>query len=208
MILFNKGGIILDELLILLVLLMFLKGNKNDFNKTNLQDSFSLNISSTHKKIKILKKISPYFPPDMIPAINKSLFITEKIVKVYETVEFIKKEDNFYDIKVADVNNKNERINYILSTLKREVSYDDAKEIGNGMELILNIDKYKKLASVLKTFLSNPDGINNSNSLEKIIEVMLEGRDEKEKKKITQMVKMFELMQTLDTQKKDSSEDK
>ena len=36
-----------------------------------------------------MKKIGPYFPPEYIAPINKSIMITEKILGLYEAISFM-----------------------------------------------------------------------------------------------------------------------
>ena len=173
----------------------------------DVEKTINLNIPYTAEKVRIMKKIGPYFPEEFLPVLNKSLVITEKIVKLYETIEFIQIPDANYIKEVIPVENNKDRLSYILNTIQKEVSREEIKNMGMAMDIILNIDKYKKMFNVLHSLMANPDTLNDPNKIFSLIEPFIQGKDEKEKEKLKDMAKMFEIMKTLDTPKKSKEND-
>lgn len=201
------GGI----MLILLLLVLNKKREEKISTISNKQvnelmnpNSFTLNIPYTRDKIKIMKKIGPYFPQEYISPINKSITITEKIIKLFEAVDFMETPQiNYIEPELSVANNK-ERISYIMNTIKNEVSKEEIKDMGLVLDIILNMDKYKNLFTILNSIITDPNSLNEPNKIIKLIEPLMEGKDEKEKEKMKEMMKMLEIMKTLDIGKKDS----
>ena len=167
-----------------------------------IDKSITLNIPYTIEKVKIMKKIGPYFPEEFIPALNKSLILTEKIIRVYELIEFMQITEAKYIKEPIPVENNRERISHIINTIQKEIPKEDMKNMGMTMEMVVNIDKYKKMFTILNSVMSNPDSLNDPNKMLSLIEPLLQGKDEKEKEKLKDMAKMLEIMNTLDTPKK------
>jgi len=162
------------------------------------KNQFTLNIPHTKKKIEIMKKVGPYFPPEYISPINKSIIITEKILKGYETLNFIENSQINYIKSSIPIKNNKERISYIINTIKNEVSKEEIKDMGMLFDIIINMDKYKTMFTMLNSFMSDPDSLNDPNKIFQIMEPLIEGKSEEEKKKMKEMMKMLEVMKTLD----------
>lgn len=161
-------------------------------------NTFTLDIPHTRGKMKIMKKIGSYFPPEYISPINKSLIITERIVKLYETIDFIENSQINYIENSIPVKDNKERINHIMNTIKNEVPREDVKNMGMFLDLIINMDKYKNLLSTFSSIVSDSNVLNDPNKMLKIIEPLMDGQSPEEKKKMTEMVNMLKLMQNLD----------
>ena len=198
-----------------LFLLLFLLNQKNESKKLNIptdkgknilntstHQTISLNIPYTEEKIRIMKKIGPYFSEDFLPIINKSIMATEKIIRLYEVMEFIQTPEIDYIQNIIPVKNNRERLSYIINTIQNEISREDIKNMGMAMEMILNIDKYKKMLTTLSSIMSDPESLNDPTKMLGLIEPFMEGKDEKEKEKLKDMAKMLEVMKNLDTSKK------
>lgn len=191
----------------LLAFFIFYVLNNTRTKKLNTRNTFSLNLNNidteyTTEKIRILKEIGPYFPEELIPVLNKSLLITEKIIKTHETMNFIKNNKPFKKINLIKVENNKERFNYIISTLKREIPEEKINSIGYPFNLILNYDRYKYMFNLFSSIVSNPEKLDNPKELISLIEPMMEGKDEKEKKKIKEMLQMAEIMMSLESSNK------
>ena len=200
---------------LVLFLLLFLLNQKNESKKLNIptdkgknilntstHQTISLNIPYTEEKIRIMKKIGPYFSEDFLPIINKSIMATEKIIRLYEVMEFIQTPEIDYIQNIIPVKNNRERLSYIINTIQNEISREDIKNMGMAMEMILNIDKYKKMLTTLSSIMSDPESLNDPTKMLGLIEPFMEGKDEKEKEKLKDMAKMLEVMKNLDTSKK------
>lgn len=162
------------------------------------KSKFTLNIPYTKKKIEIIKKIGPYFPPEYITPINKSIIITEKILKGYETLDFIENSEINYIESSIPIKDNKERFNYIINTIKNEVSNEEIKNMGMFLDIVVNMDKYKTMFTMLNSLMSDPDSLNDPNKIFQIMEPLIEGKTEEEKKKMKEMMKMLEIMKTLD----------
>lgn len=194
---------------LLLILLLVINRNKDKeiFGLKQIHDNTRvLNLPYTKEKIRIVKKIGPYFPEEFLPYLNNALVITEKFVQVYETLEFIQYTKGDYIKDSVPVENNKERLSYIINTIQREVSTEEVRNMGMAIEMILNIDKYKKMFTTLASVMANPEGLNNPSSILSIMEPFMDGKDEMEKKKLKDMANMFELMKTLDKPKKSKEE--
>lgn len=202
----------MDIGIILLLLLLFYKRKEKTSNifpteEENISYEFenktkSLNIPYTKEKINILKNIGIYFPEELIPLLNKSIFITEKIIKLFETMEFINISNISYIDKPIPVENNKERLSYIINTIQKEFPKENTQNIGTILDIIINMDKYKAIFSSLNTITSNPDNLKDPNQILHLLEPLLEGVDEKEKDKIREMAKILGLMNNLENTKK------
>lgn len=146
-----------------------------------------------------MKNIGPYFPEEFVPALNRSIIITEKIIKFYETIEFMQVSEAKYIKETIPVANNKERLSYIVNVIQKEVPKEETKNMGMALEMILNIDKYKKMFTILNSVISNPDSLNDPSKIFNLIEPFMQDKDEKEKLK--DMTKMLEIIKTLDTSK-------
>lgn len=191
----------------LLAFFLFYTLKNTEIKKSNIKNVLLLDLDSldteyTTEKIRILKEVGPYFPEELIPILNKSLLITEKIIKTHETMNFIKNNEPFKEVQLTKVENNKERFNYIISTLKREIPEEKINNIGYPFNLILNYDKYKYMFNLFSSIVSNPEKLDNPKELISLIEPMMEGKDEKEKKKMKEMLQMAEIMMALEPSNK------
>ena len=201
----------MDSILLLILLLFMMNRKKEqkalrieedlpiiDEPKEILENKFILNTTHTRDKIKIMKKIGPYFPEEYINPINKAILFTEQIVVLHTALEFLNApKTNYIESSVPLIDNR-ERIGYIMNTIRNEVSKDEIKDMGLVLDLIFNMDKYKSLFTVLNTFISDPNILNEPEKIIKLAETFMEGKNEEEKKKIREMMKMLEILQNLD----------
>ncbi|WP_416197613.1 MAG: DUF5667 domain-containing protein [Sporanaerobacter sp.] len=188
---------------IVLIFLIYLSMQRKENKKTISLDLKNLDIDNTYKKINILKKIGPYFPEEIIPILNKSLFLTEKIVKICEVADFVSTNNYYQEINSARIDNNKEKFNYIISTLKQEIPEEKIKSMDYPMNIILNYDKYKYMMNIISIIISNPQSLNDPNELLKASESLMDGMKENEKEKIKDMMKMFELMKALEPSNKE-----
>ncbi|NMA86836.1 MAG: hypothetical protein GX968_05885 [Tissierellia bacterium] len=197
---------------LLLILLLFIISKKKDEkvleieeklpvmekNKIILKNNQILNISRTKDKINIMKKIGPYFPEEYINPINKALSITEQIVVLHTAMEFIGEPKTNYIQASMSIADNRERIGHIMNTIKNEVSKEEIKDMGLILDIIFNMDKYKSLINMLSTFMSDPNSLNEPEKILELVGTFMDGKSEEEKKKIREMMKMLEVLKTMD----------
>lgn len=200
----------------LLLLLYYRKREKNSNILSNEEENIfygvknrtkGLNIAYTKEKINILKNIGNYFPENLVPPLNKSIFITEKIIKLYETVEFINTSEVSYIDKPIPVESNKERLSYIINTIQKEFPKEHTQSIASVLDVIVNMDKYKTMFNSFNAITSNPDSLKDPNQLLQILEPILEGVDEKEKDKIKEMAKILGVMNSLESTKNNEMKD-
>lgn len=201
----------MNTTLIFIFFIYFFMLKKDDTNGNMIQSENifnSLDTKQTYEKIDYLRSIGPYFPEWLVTILNKSILLTEKIVKVHELIEFIQTDHFIEPITPTKIDNNKERFNYIINTLKEEVPKERLNEMDYPMKLLLNYDKYKLLFVMMTQILSNPQKINEKDQLTQLAESLFDGKSEEGKEKMKEMLKMIEIMKVLDTSnKKDSKND-
>ncbi|WFA09431.1 hypothetical protein [Tissierella sp. Yu-01] len=186
----------------ILLLLLFLLNNGSNISSQdtihtlkNYLNSIEINNNYTKEKIKIAKKVVPLLPIEYAVPINKSVLVTEKIVKILEAKEFI----NSYEVpRISELDlEPKERLQRIVYTVQEEVKSSKIDDLGMVLDLLLNMDRYKKMLSTFTSLMSNKNSLNDTNSISKLIDIFVEGSNEEEKEKINDMVKMFDILKLL-----------
>lgn len=203
----NLGGLVMDNDFLIIILLLMTRKNKNkDISKVNTLESFINNIEIDNKytleKVNMVKKVGPYFPETYAPIINKSIGFTEKFIRMSETMNFIKEEDKTYISEYVHVNNNRDRISKVISTIQSESSNSEINKTGTIIDMIINMDKYKKMFKMLNSVMSNPDSLNDPAQLLNLAAPLLGGDNPENNEKIKEMSKMLEIMQLLNSPKK------
>ncbi|NLW23040.1 MAG: hypothetical protein GXY88_07295 [Tissierellia bacterium] len=188
-------------LLFLFLLLMKNKDNKNHM-AISTGGPIDINIPHTLEKIRVVKKIAPYLPEELLPSINKALVVTEKFIKLYEAMEFVQHSDDYFIKERVKIESNKERLNYIANAIQEEISKGNLKHTSKTFETILNLDKYNKMLTIISSIMANPDSFNNPDGILKVLEPLLPGKEEEKKKKIKDMANMLEIIKRLDGHKK------
>lgn len=202
------GGLKLDIKLLLMILVLVIEKNKDSESSSlrslgNFVNTMELDPKYTMEKIKIVKKIGPYFPEDYIPLINKSILFTEKLIKINEFVDFMRNDEYLYINEPINVSNNKDRISKIIGTMQKEFPKSDMNNIGTIMDLVVNMDKYKTMFTMLHSFMSNQDGLKDSNQLMNLVAPLLSGENKMDNDKIKEMTKMMEIFKVLNSPKKE-----
>lgn len=190
--------------LVLLLLLLILRENKNRpfLPAINRDFALEIDIKQTREKIKLLKKVGPYFPETYLKSINKAIGLTEKFIKLFEILEHAKINEFNYVERTIPVENNKERLKYIANTIEKEFTKDQIKAMGKTVDMILKIDKINKIMNMVSVIMENPIDLNDKEGLLKIIEQFSQGKSEEEKKKIKDMMRMVDIIKALDSPKK------
>lgn len=199
----------------LLIIILFLVTRNNQGNgefSLNTVENFIRNIEVDNKytmaKVNMVKKVGPYFPSDYIPIINKSISFTEKFIKISEAMDFIKEDDKIYISEYISVDNNKERISKVISTIQSESPNSELSKTGTVIDLIINLDKYKKMFGVLNSVMSNPDSLNDPSQLLNLAIPLLGGDNPENNEKIKEMSKMLEIVKLINSPKKETPKDK
>ncbi|HAE92815.1 hypothetical protein [Tissierella praeacuta] len=197
-----------NNILIFIVLLIAGKNQGNKLTGLNTLENFvntmEIDTKYTLEKIRMAKKIGTYFPEQYIPLINKSILFTERIMKINELIEFMKNEEYQYIKEATIVDSNKDRLNKIIHVLQKEASRSETKNVGMIMDLIINMDTYKKMFSVLTSVINSQDGLNDPTQLMNILTPLMDSDDLKNKDKFKEMGKMMEIMKILNSPKQES----
>lgn len=197
----------------LIILLFLITRESQDIQESNVNNlgnfisSMEIDNKYTLEKVNIVKKVGQYFPEDYIPIINKSISFTEKFIKLNEVMDFIKEDDKIYISEYISVDNNKERISKVISTIQNESPNSGLSKTGTVIDLIINMDKYKKMFGVLNTIMSNPDSLNDPSQLLDLAAPLLVGSNPENNEKIKEMSKMLDIVKLINSPKKEAPKD-
>ncbi len=198
---------------LLLFILLFIVGKNQGNEFTSLQslgnfiNNIEINPKYTLEKIKIVKKIGAYFPEQYIPLINKSILFTERIIKINELVDFMKNDEYEYIKEPISVDNNKDRLNKIINTIQKEVPKQEVNNLGTIIDLIINMDKYKKMLAMLSSVMNNQDTLNDPTQLINMFTSILGNDNQKNNDNLKEIGKMMELMKVINSPKKGNNKD-
>lgn len=135
--------------------------------------------------------------------INKSILFTERLIKVNELVNFMQNDEYQYINESIPVDNNKDRLNKIVNTIQKEAPSPEVTSLGTVMDLIINMDNYKKMFSILSSVMNNQDGLKDPTQLISMVAPILGGDNQKNSDKLKEMNKMMEIMKILNTPKQE-----
>lgn len=160
-------------------------------------NNIEIDYKYTREKIKIANKIKPYVPTDYIEAFDKSLIVTEKLIKIVEVLDYINTLEivEVEPIELPPI----ERLQHIVNIVQEEAKNSKLENLGMVLDLLVNMDNYKKVFNVLTSMMKDKKSINDPNTLVKLMDTFMEGKSDKDKEKVKEMSKMLEVFKMLDT---------
>lgn len=194
----------MDTPLILLVLLLTQQKNINISSEPlhSLKDylnTMEINSQYTKSKLKIARKIYPLLPIEYAYSMRKSISIVEKIIHLMETVDYLNTFET-EEINLLHIPAK-ERIQKITLAVQDEFKGSSIENLGIVMDLVLNMDRYRKLLTTYNQVSRNKDILSDKDSIMSLMEAFMEGSSEKDKGKLKDMNKIFDLLKLLDSPK-------
>lgn len=191
-------------LMIVFILYFISYNNKNKKTIFIKKEEFMpLEIDKIMNKVEFLRKAGPYFPEDAASILNKSILVTEKIIKIHETVDFIKTNNDFSPIKTVETKNDKEKINNILSIAKEEFPDNRLNDMGFIIDLFLNSEKYLNLLNIFGSLMAQSKSSKDLSSLSNNLKPMIDNLNEEDKTKIEEAMKMLEIIDILNNPSKD-----
>lgn len=194
------------------ILLLFTMGKNSNNSKFNV-DSLSnfigtmeLDDQYTLEKIKIAGEIGPYLPENYIPLLNRSISITNNLIRINKVRDSLKIKEENYISKHIPMDNNKDRLNKILSIVQRESPNSKINKSGTVLDIILNMDKYKKTFEVLNKFMSSDQNINDPSQLINLIGPLMGGDEKDNSNKLKEITKVMDMMKLLDNPKKKPAE--
>lgn len=202
----SLGGLKLDIKLLIMIFVLIIEKSKDDESSSfhslgNFINTIELDHKYTIEKIQIVKKIGPYFPEDYIPLINKSILFTEKFIRIKELVDFMKKDEYQYITEPINVSNNKDRISKIVQTIQKDFAKSNVNNMGTIIDLIVNMDKYKTMFTVLQSVMGNQDGLKDSSQLINLVAPLLSDGNKMDNDKAKEMAKMMEIFKVLSSPK-------
>ncbi|MGF7056568.1 hypothetical protein [Brassicibacter mesophilus] len=176
-------------------------------------------------KIEILKKIGPYLPETSVGTINTVIVSLDRVNKVIGLMDVVSANKVQKPIATVDNLSNKERISHILTIIQEEMPEDKIKNIRPILDIALNFDKYKTIINMMSTLTSTSSSsnksekqsnqsdqnneINRNMQLENMLDAIkpMLGEDaDKSMDKAKEMMKMFEMINVLNTPDKEKSE--
>ena len=189
-----------------LLLLLYLFNNTDNksaqssiSNINNYLSNIKIDSQYTEEKIHIAKKISPLLPREYSISFNKSILVAEKVTKTMDLIDFIN-SDTVPQINSLELDPK-ERLQKIVATIQDEIKSAKIENLGLVLDLIINMDKYKKILSAFISLMKNTKPLSDGNSIMKIVDTLIENSSEKDKDKFKEMTKMLDILKILDSPK-------
>lgn len=159
----------------------------------------------TEEKIKLARKIAPLMPSQYIQPINRSIYITENLVKIMELNDYMSNRSSVVQAAHIPIEDNRERISRIVSVIQEEVPKSNMQNIGTVLELITNIDRYKKMFELLNTFMKNQNLTKDADKLVKMVEPMMKGKNSTEGEGSLDIEKIMNIMSLLNKSKEKTS---
>lgn len=191
-----------------MLILLYLLTNESDLKPQdslhtikNYLTTVEINSNYTQEKINIAKKVGPLLPVEYGVPFNKSILITQKVIKIMELIDFLKTSE-MPQLTELDLDPK-VRLQKIVLTVQEEVNSSKIENLGLVLDLLINMDKYKKMFTTFNTLMNTKNPLSDTNSIMNILETFMGGSSEKDKEKIKEMSKMMDLLKVLDMPKKD-----
>lgn len=189
-----------------LLLLLYLSNNTDNTsaqnsisNINNYLSNIKIDSQYTAEKIHIAKKIAPLLPREYSISFNKSILVAEKVAKTMDLIDFIN-SDTVIEINSLELDPK-DRLQKIVSTIQDEIKSSKIENLGLVLDLIINMDKYKKVLSTFISLMKNKSLLSDGNSIMKIVDTLIENSSEKDKDKFKEMTKMLDILKILDSPK-------
>lgn len=197
----------------ILILLIYLLNNNTNTSSTNGLHNIKNHLKNieikgdyTKEKIQVAKKITPLLPAEYSTTFNRSVGITEKVVKILELKDFLSSTDETPVVSL-DLEPK-ERLQRIYYTLQDEAHSSETDEVGLVLDLVLNMEKYKKMFNAYTSLNKNRNNLSDSEKVSMLMEVFMAGSNEKDKEKMNEMYQMFEILKVVNNNNNDNKEDK
>lgn len=193
---------------IILLLALFTMNNKESSKGlvgiTEYINNLQIDPGYTEDKIKLARKIAPLMPVDYIEPINRSIYLTESIVRIMELNDFMTSKSSVIQTAHIPIEDNRERLSKIVSVIQEEVPRSNMKNIGTVLELIANMDKYKKMFELLNVVMKNQNLGKDSNNLAKMVEPMMKSKGSAEGEGSLDIEKIMNIMSLLNKTKEKS----
>lgn len=140
-------------------------------------NNMEINPNYTEEKITLARKIAPLMPVEYINPINRSISITESLMRIMELRAYMNTSTTSAQMSPIPIENNKERISKIISVIQEEVPRSNMNNIGPVLELIVNMDKYKRMFDIFNTLMKNQNINKDADKLIKMVEPMMKSNN-------------------------------
>lgn len=204
-----------NMMMLLLLLYMTDRGkteNQMLHNVKNFIQDIEVDLDYTYEKIRAFKKIAPLISKEYNQPFVKSIMITETLAKLFEIKSSFNHNNNMLQVNPIPIEDGKERIIKIINTIQEEIPRSKAKNMGMVMDLIINMEEYKKMFQILNAFMQNKDNMNEPEKMIKLVSQLPRGKGGKGEKGNTSpkdMEQIFNIIKVLNSsEKKEKPEQK
>lgn len=171
-------GLNLEKIILLLILLSTTNNEKSKglVNINEYINNMEIDPKYTEDKIHLARKLAPLMPAEYINPINRSIYITENLVKIMELKDYMSHETRIVQTAHVPIEDNRERITKIVSVIQEEVPKSNMNNLGSVLELISNIDKYKRMFDLFNTFMKSQSAGKDTANLAKMVGPMMKGK--------------------------------
>lgn len=201
-----------NQMILLLFLYMMDKTNSENQIVHNLKNYISgieIDLEYTQEKIQAFKKVAPLISTEYNQPFIKSIIITENVIKLLELKSSFNQSNHMIQSNIVPIEDKKERMSKIITTLQEEMPKSKIKNMGMIMDLVVNMDEYKKMFELLNTFMSNKDSMNDPENMIKLMSQFTKGKGQKGKTNPKDMEQILNIIKVLNApEKKEKKEEK
>ena len=170
-----------------------------------------INRHYTEEKIRLAKKIAPLMPEEYVYPIQRSIYITENLMRILELQEHLSSRPNLNLESEVTISDNKERLRKIISTVQNEAPESRMGNMGFILDFIVNFDKYQRMLTLLNTLMKNQNLGQDRDKLLKMVEPIMEkespsGEASLDIEKIIQIISL--LNKTKDGKKEPEGEDR
>lgn len=197
------GGYNLEKIILLLILLSTTSKEKSKglVNINEYINNIEIDPKYTEDKIHLARKLAPLMPQEYINPINRSILITENLVKIVELKDYIESTNRFVHTAHVPIEDNRERMTRIVSVIQEEIPKSNTKNMGSILELIVNIDKYKKMFDLFNTFMKSQSVSKNTENIAKMVGPMMKDKSPSEGEGALDIEKIMNIISILNKPK-------
>lgn len=199
----------IEILLLLILITQSMRNAKNTplHSLNSYIENMEVDLNYTEQKINLIKKIAPLLPLEYMHPLNRSVMITESVVKLLELKDYMDESRYVIDqSQIIPIKDNQERINRIISIIQEEVPKSNMGNMGMLMNVIVNMEQYKKMLMAFNTFMSNQDALKEPENIIKLMEPLMAGKGNREgSKDMEQMMNIIKVLASSENKDKDEN---
>lgn len=175
----------MEKILLLLLILLSgsTKGSIGSIGSLNINEyinNLEIDAKYTKDKIRLARKLAPMVPEEYIHPVNRSIFITESVINIFELKDYMDRNRTSSLLQAQGeplyFEDNRERVGKILSVIQEEVPRSNMQNLGSVLEFIVDLEKYKKMFDMINTLMASQNMSNDPETLIKMVEPMMKNK--------------------------------